>query len=204
MRVQLLSAFALVALSLGLHSIAPRAARAQVVIQGEVTYTGGDVAPNQEVPAAPRVVSAGAPGYTAATYTQPLTGPQPARYVHRSAPNAGLLVTGVVLLAGGYLTDIIGTFQISGWASDAQYYVPLVPVLGPFLQLGLFPDVDAALADGIGYFSLFTGIAQVLGVVFIGLGVAIQDEWDEPRYALGDDPSGPSLAFDGSRLTLTF
>ena len=196
----------------GALTIAP-AAEAQVVIQGQVTVQQDPYAQpqygqnyqqqgNYAQPGDPNVV------YQPSGYVEPVVvaqGPQPVRYIHRSALVPGILVPGILLLAGGFLTEVIGAPLLSdSWDSSDQLGFAFIPILGPWLQLGGFSDLDRAFEDGIGYFPIVAGLAQALGLILTIVGLSVHDEWDEPVYALTDDPMGPTLAFDGSQATLTF
>lgn len=185
-------------------------AQAQVIIQGEVTVgTDPGYAPqypqqqqyqgNYAQPADPN----GYPVYV----QQPVavSQPQPIRYIHRSATIPGILVPGILLLVGGYLTEAIGAPLLDGsWDSSDQLGFAYIPILGPWLQLGAFEDLDFAFERGIAYFPVIAGIAQTLGLILTVIGLTVREEWDEPVYALTDDPMGPTLAFDGQRATLSF
>lgn len=201
--------FAFVALAfLGLCLTAR--AEAQVVIQGQVTYTDPNAGYQQQ--GGGNYVQQGDPNaYQQPTYaqpagyTQPVTQPQPVRYVHRSASMPAIFVPGIILLAGGYVSQAIGApMLIDSWESSDQLGFAYIPILGPWLQLGDFSDIGAAFDDGVGYFSVITGLAQAVGLVLTIVGLTVREEWDEPVYALTDDPSGPTLAFDGTHATLAF
>lgn len=188
----------------GIGALGAAPAHAQVVIQGQVTYTdpsyqqqGGTNYVQQQDPNA---------GYATSGYVQqPVGQPQPTRYVHRSASIPAIFVPGIILLAGGYVTEAIGApMLVDSWESSDQLGYAYIPVLGPWIQLGTFSDVGEAFDDGIGYFSLIAGLAQTVGLVLTVVGLVVREEWDEPVYALTDDPSGPTLAFDGSHATLAF
>jgi hypothetical protein len=174
-------------------------AEAQVIIQGQVTY-GAPNAPagNYAQPTDPNL-------YQGSAYTQPVSQPQPVRYEHRSAAIPAVIVPGIVLLVGGYVSQAIGAPMLAGqWDDPDQLGFAYVPILGPWLQLGAFRNLDTAFESAIGYFSVVTGIAQALGLVLTIVGLTVREEWDEPVYALSDDPTGPTLAFDGTSATLSF
>lgn len=184
-------------------------ADAQVVIQGQVTYTdpnagyqqGGGNYVQQGDPNAYQQPAYAQP----AGYTQPVAQPQPVRYVHRSASIPAIFVPGIILLAGGYVAQAIGApMLIDSWETSDQLGFAYIPILGPWLQLGGFEDVGGAFDQGIGYFSVITGLAQAVGLVLTIVGLTVREEWDEPVYALTDDPNGPTLAFDGAHATLSF
>ncbi len=205
---------ALVALAL-LAPLAASSAEAQVVIQGQVTVTqdpGYNQAypqqqyPQQQYPQQGNYAQPADPnGYATSVYVQPVGQPQPIRYIHRSQSIPGLLVPGILLLAGGYLAEAIGApLLVDSWDNSDQLGFAYIPILGPWLQLGAFNDLDFALETGIAYFPIVTGIAQTLGLILTVIGLTVREEWDEPVYALTDDPMGPTLAFDGQRATLSF
>lgn len=211
MRIQLWMGSLAIALTVASSAFAPGVASAQVVIEGQVTYTEGSAgsasyeAAPEAYPQAPttyQAAPASAQAYGSTAYTQPASGPQPTRYVTRSGPNLGLIIPGVILLAGGYVTTIAGT-QLTGWTSE-QTAVAALPVLGPFIQLAMFSDIDRSFDDGLGIFALVTGLAQVVGLTLTIVGLAVPEEWEEPVYALTDDPNGPALSFDGTSLALRF
>jgi hypothetical protein len=207
-----LSSSALVGLALlGLaHLAAPAQSHAQVIIQGEVTV-GTDPGYNQQYPQQQYPGNYAQPadpnGYPVYVQQQPVavSQPQPIRYIHRSATIPGILVPGILLLVGGYLTEAIGAPLLDGsWDNPDQLGFAYIPILGPWLQLGAFDDLDFAFERGIAYFPVIAGIAQTLGLILTVIGLTVREEWDEPVYALTDDPMGPTLAFDGQRATLTF
>lgn len=207
----------------GSLAITPRA-EAQVVIQGQVTVQQdpyaqpqygqpqygqpqyaqpqyGQPQGNYAQPGDPNVVYQPS-GYVAPVVAQ---GPQPVRYIHRSALIPGILVPGILLLAGGFLAEVVGAPLLSdSWDSSDQLGFAFIPILGPWLQLGRFSDLDRAFETGIAYFPIVAGLAQALGLIVTIIGLSVHDEWDEPVYALTDDPMGPTLTFDGSRATLRF
>lgn len=198
---------AVLALSLAVLGLSATQAHAQVVIQGQVTV-GQDPYVQQQPQGYGQgnYVQQADPnaGYANTVYVaQPVGQPQPVRYIHRSSTIPALIVPGIVLLVGGYVTQAIGAPMIEGFSSD-QLGFAYIPILGPWLQLGAYSDLDAAMEDGRGHFSWITGVAQALGLVLMVVGLTVREEWDEPVYALTDDPMGPTLAFDGSRATLTF
>lgn len=178
-------------------------ANAQVVVQGEVSV-GASPYVEQGPANTVQPVSPQAYGSPSPYVQQPVGQPQPVRYVHRSRIIPGLLIPGIVLLVGGYVTQAVGAPLFVRSLTADQLGFAYIPILGPWVQLGLFRDLDFALRDGVAYFSIFTGIAQTLGLVLTILGATIREQWEEPVYALTDDPLGPSLAFDGARATLRF
>lgn len=200
----LFALFALVTLS--------SSAEAQVIIQGEVTVTDGTNQSYSQQPQGNYVQQGGYvdpnAAYPDSQYVQPVVtaqGPQPVRYIRRSSIIPGILVPGIILLAGGFLAEVIGGPALAdSWENSDQLGYSFIPILGPWLQLGEFSDLEFAFEDGIGYFPIIAGLAQGLGLVMTIIGLTVREEWDEPVYALTDDPMGPTLAFDGSRATLSF
>lgn len=204
LRIAFASFAALVALA------AAPSAHAQVVIQGQVTVgtqpTYGQ--PTYGQPTQPTYGQPYAqptqPTYDASPYVvQPTAAaPQPIRYVHRSAATPALFVPGIILLAGGYLTEVVGapifaSDVYSGVSSDWLGFA-YIPLLGPWLQLTTYDDIGRAVDRGDGLFSILDGTAQAVGLVMLVLGLTIREEWDEPVYALGDAPDAPRLAFSAS------
>jgi hypothetical protein len=203
------------ALALALASgLATSPAAAQVVVQGQVTVqtqpTYGQPVTGQPVYGQPvygqptYADPQGGNAYTTSAYVQqPVGQPQPVRYVHRSAAIPALFVPGIILLAGGYLSQAVGApivaLDHSGLSSDWLGYA-YVPLLGPWLQMGTYSDVGVWMDRGPGHFSWVTGLAQGLGLVLLVVGLTVREEWDEPVYALTDAPDGPTFAFDATPL----
>ncbi len=213
--MQKLSVFVLV-LALGVLGLGAGSAHAQVVIQGQVTVgqdpyvqQGGG---NYVQQGGGNYVQQGGGNYvqqtdpnagyaTSAYVAQPTGQPQPVRYIHRSAIMPAIIIPGIVLLAGGYLSQVIGmqTIDYDTLTSDQRAF-GYIPLVGPWLQLANYDDSESPAV----HFSWITGVAQAVGLVLMVVGLTVHEEWDEPVYALTDDPMGPTLAFDGSRATLAF
>jgi len=175
-------------------ALAPMAS-AQVVIQGEVTAYPAQTQYGYGQPPPPVQ-----PGYGASQYVQ--TGsPQPVRYIHHADPIGGLIVGGVIGLGGGFLFSLIGELALSGGYSsgcsgygcpdDTWYALSWIPVVGPWLGLGLGRGGDYEWVNYVG------GILEDAGLVLLILGLVITDEWDEPIYAFGDSHDAPSLYLSG-------
>lgn len=184
-------------------------AHAQVVVQGQVTVgpspTYQQGYPQQTYPQQgyPEQTYGQDPNtYTTSTYVQqPVGQPQPVRYVHRSASIPALFVPGIILLAGGYLTQAVGAPMLydGGLSSDWLGFA-YIPILGPWLQMGTYDDVGTWLERGPAHFSWITGVAQALGLALLVVGLTVREEWDEPVYALSDAPDAPRLSFDVTPL----
>lgn len=168
-------------------------AHAQVVVQGEGTvYSGGGSASGsgtvyvQEGSGSPYVGGGGG----AAT-------PQPSRVVVNTSPTYALLVPGIIAFGVGWLIHGFGVLSIAQDCFSFSCPQPLddwvgfgwIPVVGPWLS--------AFAADSRDYlfFNVLMGIVQDVGVILAILGLVIQQEWEEPIYALGDSPDAPTLSF---------
>jgi hypothetical protein len=200
----------LVALCLAVaSSLAAAPAAAQLVVQGQATV---QTQPQPYAQPYGQTVYA-QPGYgdpqsghayTSPSYVrQPVGQPQPVRYVRRSATIPAIFVPGIILLAGGYLSQAVGAPVVAmdhrGLDSDWLGFA-YVPILGPWLQMGTYNDLGVWMDRGPGHFSWITGLAQGLGLVLLVVGLTVREEWDEPVYALTDAPDGPTLAFDATGL----
>jgi hypothetical protein len=189
---------------------APSAASAQVIIQGEV----------RAYPAQPQPY-AQPQGYVSpgpSPYVGVAPAPQPVRYIHHSDPITGLAVAGIIGVGVGWLGGaIVATAAVggsgyssscrgSGCPDDTWAYLHWVPIIGPWLALGLGNGRDW---EPLSYVA---GALQDVGLILFILGLAIRDEWDEPVYAFGDGPdaarlylsAGPTQGGLQTSATLTF
>jgi len=204
-------ALPLLVLALTATGLTASSAHAQVVIQGQVTYGTQQQYPQQQQKypqqqqyPQQQYVQQDANSYTSSTYVQqPVGQPQPIRYIHRSASIPALIVPGVVLLVGGYLTQAIGAPTLAaegrGLSSDRLGHA-YRPVPGPWHPEGTYDDVSSRLESGEAHFSWVTGVVQAVGLVLLVVGLTVREEWDEPVYALSDAPDAPRLAFDVTPL----
>lgn len=198
----------------GMVAIASTAS-AQVIIQGEVTAYPAQPQPYGYTQPAPQPVQP--VGYGPSPYVVTGGSPQPVRYIHHSQPIGGLVVGGVIGLAGGFVFSLISELVLAGGYTssgcsgygcpdDLWYALTWIPVVGPWLGLGLGRGGDYEWVNYVG------GILEDAGLILLILGLVIQDEWDEPLYAFGDSPDaprlylsgGPSGAMGGLGATLTF
>jgi hypothetical protein len=198
------------ALCLGLLLAAAPIASAQVIIQGEVTTT-------TTTPAQPYGYQQPQPyGYQQpppygqqSVYVQ--TGaqsPQPTRYIHHSDPIGGLVAGGVIGLGAGFVFTLISELVLAGGYSsgcsgygcpdDTWYALSWIPVIGPWLGLGVGRGGDYEWVNYVG------GILEDAGLVLLILGLVIHDEWDEPVYAFGEGRDAPALWLRGNGVALTF
>lgn len=183
-------------------SALPSIASAQVVVQGEVTVQGQPTV--YVAPAAPAAYGQPAvvqPVVAQPYVAQPQACPQgaslmPNRWgqptcmvpVEAHRVSGGLLGGGIGLLAGGYVIEvfttlfsgIVGAFGTDGTtytASDLDKYVTwgLIPVLGPWVQMGYAPP----FADGSLYAWLaFEGLLQAGGITMMVFGIMGEDYTD--------------------------
>ena len=187
------------ALGLSAYLVLPASsAQAQVVVQGEATvYTG-------------TTTSSGG-GYVQEGSSSPYVGggaattPQPTRVIVNTEPTMALLVPGIIAFGAGWLLHGIGSLSIAqdgcagfGCPQPLDDWVGLgwIPLVGPWLA--------ATLTDAKDYiiFNVLMGIMQGVGAVLAILGLAIQQEWEEPVYALGDAPDAPVLSFQVGAASL--
>ncbi len=159
-----------IVLTLGLMVLAPNVSRAQqgtVVVQPAPPQYGQ---PGQAQPAQP----------VQPQYAQPQYAPQPEPRTEER-PRLGLIIGGSVTLGVSWLIHggLISPF--AGWSFDRGYqsdwepirYLGLVPVLGPWLQLGLKPTGFSN--DGWGPYLIANGILQAGGLTLIILGATVQE-----------------------------
>lgn len=178
----------------GIMTLAP-AASAQVVIQGEVTAYPAQQQYGYTQPA-PQPT-----GYTTSQYVQTGASPQPTRYIHHSDPIGGLIAGGVIGLGGGFLFTLISELVLAGGYTsgcsgygcpdDTWYALTWIPVVGPWLGLGLGYGRDYEWVNYVG------GVLEGAGLIVLILGLVITDEWDEPIYAFGDGADAPRLYLSG-------
>lgn len=153
-------------------------AEAQVVISGQVTsYTTPSPG-----------TGTGGSAYVASGE------PTPTRYIHRSQNMPALWIPGLIGLIGGYVLNVTGLAwyaesQISYTPSLDWYLYGLIPVAGPWIQLGAPGPQGPAM-------SIVTGILEGAGLILTILGFALTEEWDEPVYVFNEeDPHSPRLSF---------
>jgi hypothetical protein len=201
----LVSAFALL---LGGALATASTASAQVVIQGEVTVQQQQ--PYGYTQPAPQPTGYAQPQpYGASPYVATGASPQPTRYIHHSDPIGGLIVGGVIGLGGGFLFSLLSELILAGGYSssgcsgygcpdDTWYALTWIPVVGPWLGLGVGRGGDYEWVNYVG------GILEDAGLILLILGLTIRDEWDEPLYAFGDGPDAPALFLTGNGMRLEF
>jgi hypothetical protein len=90
-----------------------------------------------------------------------------------------------------------------GCPSDTWSYLTWIPIVGPWLGMGIGWAGDYEWVNYVG------GILQDAGLLMMILGLAIHDEWDEPLYSFDrTNPLAPTLSMaagaTGGSLTLTF
>jgi hypothetical protein len=179
----------------------PTTASAQVIIQGEVTA----------YPSQPQQYGQPVQPAYASPYVQQGAAPPPQRYIHHSDSIRALWIPGVLALGGGFLFSVFADLGVTqecgsfsrGCPDDTWAYLTWIPVVGPWLGLGIGNAQDYAWVNYVG------GILQGAGLLAMILGLSIHDEWDEPLYAFDpSDPLAPTLSLDGGptggTVTLTF
>ncbi len=126
--------------------------------------------------------------------------------VHRSFTNS-LLVPGVIALGAGWLIHGVASTYIyeecDVYSSGSSCPVPAdswaglgwIPIVGPWLAYGLTQNVG-----DYGWFNILFGIVQDVGAILTILGLAIQQEWEEPLYA--DLGEGVRLSFTAGPTSL--
>ncbi len=127
------------------------------------------------------------------TYAVAPPAPAPAR---RSGARVGLIVSGAVLLGVGWLSNIIvgvpagenvfGSGREEAW--EPFRYSSLIPLVGPWVQLGVKPT--AFSEDGWAIWLILNGVMQAAGTALLVSGIALSD--DGGGSAAAD--SGPSFA----------
>ena len=127
--------------------------------------------------------------------------------------HGGVIGGGIGLLAGGYVANIVisgigAIFIAAGDAiteedtiADEFFYSSLVPVLGPWIQLGIMQSYGY---EGWAPWMIINGVLQAGGLTMIILGATLTT-----RVAVHADlGNGVELAFTpaltGGRATLTF
>ena len=182
---------------------APAIGSAQVIIQGEVTAYPAQRQPYGQPPPQQSYVS---------PYVQQAATPPPQRYIHHSESLRALWVPGVLALGGGFLFSVFADVAVgrecnggaSGGCPDGVWSLTTwIPVVGPWIGLAAGEPRDYAWVNYVG------GILEGAGLLMMIIGLAIQDEWDEPLYAFSpSDPLGATLRVDGGptggNVTLAF
>ena len=145
----------------------------------EVTVQAQTPPPPQYQPQ-PQPYYAPQPVYQQPVYAQPVYA-QPVRQgTSRTVtrPNVGLIVSGAVLLGGGWVANIItglpaGDDPFSSGSEpewDTFRGVSLVPVAGPWIQLGVKPTTFSQ--DYWAPWLIIDGLMQVAGITMLVIGIA--------------------------------
>jgi hypothetical protein len=127
------------------------------------------------------------------TYVAAQPEPAPAR---RGGARIGLIVSGAVLLGVGWLSNIIVGIpageNVFGSGSEEEWeafrYCSIIPVVGPWVQLGVKPT--AFSQDGWAIWLILNGVMQAAGTALLVSGIALSDDGNETA----DADSGPSFA----------
>jgi hypothetical protein len=137
-----------------------------------------------------------APQYGQAVYMQPSYGgaPPPEAPRHHHA-NLGPIIGGAVMLGAGWVLNIVGSLFAGvhvdlfggGGGPDEQWqtfrFTGLIPVLGPWIQLGVQPTSFSQ--DGWGTWLIIDGLLQAAGLTLLIVG-ATMSSGDEEATADGD------------------
>ncbi len=172
-------------------------AEAQVVVQGEGTVYGGGQGGGQVYGQGSVYVQGG----TTSPYVAGGGGgaPQPTRVVVHTQPTMGLVIAGVIAFGAGWLLH--GLVATSLWQDctggflscpeDAWMGTSWIPLAGPWIA-----GFGTNYGNEVNFvFNMLMGVVQAVGAVLLVLGLAIQQEWEEPVYALGEGDDAPQLSF---------
>lgn len=162
-------ASALVAFAMIAATMTSRAEAQEVVVQGQ------PAPPAQYAQPQPYYAPPPQPAYQQPVYAQPAQPAQP-RTVTR--PNIGLIVSGSVLLGVGWVTNFItglpaGDDPFTSGSEpewDAFRVTSLIPVAGPWIQLGVKPT--AFSQDYWAPWLIINGLMQVSGVTMLIIGAS--------------------------------
>jgi len=134
------------------------------------------------------------PQYAQPQYAQPQYAQPPPQPRTETGHLTGLIVSGAVVFGVSWLTNIlIGLGAGAGPSYDAWddfRWVGLVPVLGPWIQMGIKPT--SLGADDWAYYLTIDGILQAAGATMLILGIAIPVE--RTVYAEDGERRGIDLA----------
>lgn len=179
---------------------APIAAQAQQAQPGQpqVVYVQPQPAAQPvPQPGQPQVVYVQAQPYGQQAYGQPVAAAPMGTPHTRERPNLGLIIPGAVMLGVGWIMNFIvglpaGDDPFSGGSSeewDAFRLSSLIPVAGPWVQLGVKPTDFRQ--DYWPVWLIFDGVLQAAGTLMLIIGIATPGE--ETYYA--DVGGGLELAF---------
>ncbi len=108
-------------------------------------------------------------------------------YEVKTHPARGLLTGGLVTFLVPYgISFIFGSFAaLSGGSSTRQEYAPLlVPVVGPFITIGMWDQVSE---DGA-FIMLANGFTQAAGAAMIASSILLPDKFQERMAKLPGKP----------------
>jgi hypothetical protein len=108
-------------------------------------------------------------------------------YELKTRSNRNLVVGGLVTFLIPYSFSFIagGAAALEGSDRDQEQYAPLlVPVLGPFISLGMFRSVDETDA----FILLADGFTQAAGAAMITVGILMPDQYLERIATLPGKP----------------
>ncbi len=126
----------------------------------------------------------GGPGYAQSGYMEPA--PQPSR----GGSNRGMIIGGAVMLGVGWVLNIVGSLfagihvdlfgsgsggSTSEW--EAFRYTGIIPVVGPWIQLGIEPAHGSD--DAWGAWLIIDGLLQAAGLTLLIVGIATSGGDDE-------------------------
>lgn len=100
--------------------------------------------------------------------------PVPDGYHVQSRTNRGLVVGGAVLFGNAYLLSFAGGLSVmADYNGDSRFAALLIPVVGPFITIGIAPDASLAKDNtkGAGTLLIIDGLAQLAGVALFAFGV---------------------------------
>lgn len=188
------------AVAASLSAFAPATAEAQACVDASTCPVGTACMNGQCVNVGAGPVGQPAPVYGAPPPVGPAYGqaPAPAAPATRTEQGhiTGLIVAGAVVLGAGWLTNIIVSLGAGASIIDpSEDWAPfrftgLVPVLGPWIQLGIKPGNAIGRRNIWGEYLVIDGVFQLAGLAMLIAGIVVPVE----RTVRADGGTGIDLA----------